>query len=320
MCFALFFLLLLNSRAQSAPAGLYAQATTTMLAHNFPSPRVDYLLVDIHSGQTIAERWPDANKPVPVGSLLKPFVALAYSELLPDSPEPSASSPRSFPVVHCHGKSDGCWRAGGHGSLGLEAALAGSCNAYFLALARDLAATRAMDGQVAGMAALQRVSAFYGLPSPPEFGTDAQLQRMPQTLIGLDADWRVTPAALVHAYAVLAAQSRNKVVQRLLTGLKLAADRGGTAAKIGEHLGGVLAKTGTAPCVPESDAPRCLASGDGLVVAIFPAEEPKFLLLVRRRGTTGAVAAELAGKMLSRLEPFESGADGRPDTLRGETR
>jgi len=85
-------------------------------------------------------------------------------------------------------------------------------------------------------------------------------------------------------------------------GMKLAASANGTAARIGYHPGGVLAKTGTAPCVAEPSAPHCIASGDGLVVALFPAENPRLLLLVRQRGTTGATAAEVAGKMLSKIE------------------
>jgi hypothetical protein len=62
----------------------------------------------------------------------------------------------------------------------------------------------------------------------------------------------------------------------------------------------VLAKTGTAPCLPKLEP--CIADGDGLVVALTPAEQPTLLLLVRNRGTTGARAAEIAGEMLSRIE------------------
>ena len=123
-------------------------------------------------------------------------------------------------------------------------------------------------------------------------------------MIGATPEWRISPVTLAHAYAVLAARSDDEVVGRLLVGMKLAAGAGGTAAKIGAHhggaFGGVLAKTGTAPCV--SGPEPCPVNGDGLVVALAPAEHPRLLLLVRERGTTGAQAAEVAGRMLAKIE------------------
>jgi len=288
--------LLLLAQVPDASPGLYSQATSRMLERGFPSPRVEYLLINVRSGETVAMRWPHAGRPIPVGSLLKPFVALAYGEMAASGA--SGFSPRTFPVVYCHGKEDGCWRAGGHGSLALERALADSCNAYFLALARDLTASG--GSQSRGRDALDHVSAVYGLPAAPDQGAGEGDRA--RTLIGLTPEWRVEPAALAHAYGTLATQSHNDVVSRLLNGMRLAADPGGTAAKIGMHPGGVLAKTGTAPCVREGDHQACIASGDGLAVVLFPAEQPRFVLLVRRRGTTGAVAAEVAGNMLSTIE------------------
>jgi cell division protein FtsI/penicillin-binding protein 2 len=270
---------------------LFAQATSTMLDREFPSPRVDYLLLDLRTGQTVAIRWPHADTPIPVGSLLKPFVALAYNQL-----HASLANRAEFPIVQCHGKSDGCWRPGGHGSLALEHALAQSCNTYFLTLARDVSTSGA-----AGTEALNRVSAAYGLPPPPA-------QTAPATLIGLSPAWRIAPLDLAHAYARLTVQphteSSSEVATRLLAGMKLAAQPGGTASRIAALPGGVLAKTGTAPCVqdlnPESN--RCLANGDGLAIVLFPADSPRLLILVHQRGATGAQTAELAGKMLTRLQ------------------
>jgi stage II sporulation protein D len=292
-------ILLLSQPFEAKPADLYAQATSTMLDRSFPSSRVEYLLLDLRNGQTIAFRWMHAEVPIPVGSLLKPFVALAYSRLHSEASPSGVSG--VFPVVRCHGKSDGCWRTGGHGSLGLERALAESCNAYFLALARELSASRS------GMDAIDQISASYGLPgrgSGPSLDQGLPEQQMARILIGVTPEWRMPPIAIAHAYATLAAQSNNAVVDRILSGMKMAALRDGTAMKIGQHRGGVLAKTGTAPCVPDldSNASRCIANGDGLVVVLAPAENPRVLLLVRERGTTGAHAAELAGRMLSRLE------------------
>jgi cell division protein FtsI/penicillin-binding protein 2 len=58
-----------------------------------------------------------------------------------------------------------------------------------------------------------------------------------------------------------------------------------------------LAKTGTAPCLH-----RCLANGDGLVLALTPAANPRILLLVRQHGTTGAATAIIAAQMLHALK------------------
>jgi cell division protein FtsI/penicillin-binding protein 2 len=273
---------LLPTWGQQPAPDLYAQATRAMLDRRFPARQVEYVLLDARTRKTIARRWEHAEAGIPVGSLLKPFVALAYGRLM--------GSEERFPAVYCRGKIDGCWRPGGHGQVTLERALAESCNTYFLALARKLAAHDE---------SLKTVSAEYGLPQPPERVTAMML-------IGVTPEWRIAPAALARAYAKLA-ETDDRTAERLLAGMRAAALPGGTAARLGPHAGGVLAKTGTAPCVANADGPRCVANGDGLVVAMAPADRPRWVLLVRQRGTTGAHTAEIAGKMLASLE----GADAQ---------
>jgi cell division protein FtsI/penicillin-binding protein 2 len=293
VCCALLALsgVLLRAQQAAQSPNLFSQATSAMLDREFPSPRVDYLLLDLRTGQTIAIRWPHADTAIPVGSLLKPFVALIFGQL-----HASPANRAEFPIVQCHGKSDGCWRSGGHGSLALEHALAQSCNTYFLTLARDISASRA-----AGTEALNRVSATYGLPPPPA-------QTIPAALIGLSPEWRIAPLDLARAYARMAVlphtESSSEAATRILAGMKLAAQPGGTASRIATLPGGVLAKTGTAPCVPSRspESNRCTANNDGLAIVLFPADSPRLLILVRQRGTTGAQTAELAGKMLTRLQ------------------
>jgi cell division protein FtsI/penicillin-binding protein 2 len=271
------------SHAAEMRADLYGQAASALLERSFALPGVEYLLLDLRTHKTVAMHWDHPEAEIPVGSLLKPFVALAYSQMhAGDARRPFPAFP-PFPSIRCHGKADGCWKPGGHGLLTLEPALARSCNAYFLSLAGELSAS--------GMDALSRVSARYGLPSPPAPAT-------PQSLIGLTSEWRITPATLANAYALLASESENSLTGRVLRGMQLAAGPDGTASRIGAHPGGVLAKTGTAPCRERS----CVASGDGLVVVLAPAGEPQVLLLVRQRGKTGAQTATLAGRMLTALE------------------
>jgi hypothetical protein len=327
----LFFLILLaaaasqgQSHAQSnvsalgerSTSSLYGQAAAAMLDRKFAASHIEYLLLDVPTGAVLAERWPHAEVPIAPGSLLKPFVALAYSQQAQSGSKNQSQQPAltlDFPRIKCHGKPDGCWRPGGHGQLELEQALAVSCNAYFLALARELAVHED---------ALQSVSARYGLPRPPANATASML-------IGVTPEWRATPLALARAYASLlggaAAHeggdhlwSDRYATSRLRDGMRMAALAGGTAARAGVHPGGVLAKTGTASCVPDSEEVveaghgnqrgrpgQCRINGDGLAIVASPAENPRWVLLVRKRSTTGALAAGMAGEMLTSLEQIQ---------------
>jgi len=174
----------------------------------------NYIVVDVRTRQVIKQDWPEADQPIPVGSLVKPFTALA------------ANGP--FPQLTCNGKIDHCWLAKGHGRIGFRDALANSCNAYFLQLAGNV------DPH-----SLAVVAAKFGIP-PPAAET-------PEARIGLGADWKISPLALARAYCELASRSAEPRVAEILAGMKLAAESG-TASAIGR---GALAKTGTAPCVAQ---------------------------------------------------------------------
>ncbi len=269
MRLALFAVLLcaaVPSRGQAQ--GLYAQSIQTALAGR--TAGVEVIVLDLRTHETLANTFAHPATPIPVGSLLKPFLALAYAHV---HKEP-------LTAVVCHGHPDRCWKDGGHGAMTLPVAIAQSCNAYFLQLAADLTP--------AGIAAIPY------LPPPPA-------NAPPETLIGLTGDWPIAPEALVQAYAALLAGPANVANTDILSGMRASSEHG-TASRIGHHPGGVLAKTGTAPCV---DA-HCKASGDGLVVAAVPAMHPTLLLLVRKRGTTGAMTAEAAGRILLQLEALHA--------------
>jgi cell division protein FtsI/penicillin-binding protein 2 len=224
---------------------------------------VNFIAVDVHSRQVIERQWADAEQPVPVGSLVKPFLSLAYGA--------------TFPEFVCKGAAGRCWLARGHGKLGFREALAQSCNAYFLNLARGV------DG-----ATLAVTAAKFGIPGPTNDSAEAR--------IGLGTAWRIAPLALVRAYAELASRAGEPRVDEILAGLRMAAETG-TAKALGR---GVLAKTGTAACVAERrDA------GDGFVVVLEPAEEPRVALLVRVHGAPGAAAAKSAARILRRVRTGE---------------
>src|SRR5882762_1616837 len=65
------------------------------------------LLFDARTGTLLSSRWEDPAKPIPLGSLVKPFTALAYGE----------THDNQFPSHICHGEASGCWRVQPHGKL-----------------------------------------------------------------------------------------------------------------------------------------------------------------------------------------------------------
>jgi cell division protein FtsI/penicillin-binding protein 2 len=226
------------------------------LAASLPDASLNYLVVDVRTREIVKQEWPEAGQPIPVGSLVKPFMALA------------ASGP--FPEFVCKGAVDRCWLAKGHGPMDFSAALANSCNAYFLRLARDVDAH-----------SLAVVAARYGIPAPP---VDT-----PEARIGLGGDWQISPLALTRAYCELVSRSAEPRVAEILAGLKLAAESG-TAKAIGRDS---LAKTGTAPCVAKRKH-----KGDGFTVVLAPADAPRIAILVRVHGVPGAEAAKSAVRIL----------------------
>jgi len=227
-------------------------------AANLTDGAVSYITVDVRTRAVIAQAWPDAETPIPLGSLVKPFTALAY--------------PGTFPEFECKGAASGCWRPHGHGRVGFREALAQSCNAYFVNLARSVDANT-----------LAVVAAKFGIAAP---ASDAA-----ETRIGLGGDWRISPVAMARAYCELASRASEPRVAEILSGLESAA-RFGTASAIGP---GFFAKTGTSPA-----ADRKYAT-DGFTIVLAPAEAPRIALLVRVRGVTGAATSRTTAQILREM-------------------
>ena len=276
---AIFVLLLVVSSATdfagSPPAvpdignpsdALHQQSIARLLEQRFPRQDVSYLLLDARTGSAIAERWEKASQPVPMGSLLKPFTALAYGE----------AHSFHYPEYVCRGQAGGCWRPRGHGRVGLTAAIAQSCNAYFRALAAQVPAED-----------LAAMLARYGIhASDPAESAGAK--------IGLGSGWKVPPLEMARAYLALGSRSADPGAEDLAAGMALSA-RFGTGSGVDGALSGNRArvKTGTAPCVHSHRLP-----GDGYAVVLYPAESPRFLLLVQVHGVAGSRAAVVAGRMM----------------------
>jgi cell division protein FtsI/penicillin-binding protein 2 len=272
---AVIFLLFVACQASAQPArdAQFSQAAKAALDRDFASPEISYLLLDA-SGSVLAERWPA--QPVAPGSLVKPFLAIAYGE----------QHAGQFPTVRCLGTRTRCWLPAGHGNLGLEEAIAQSCNTYFLTLANALDRKRAAES-----------FARYGLAGPAENANS-------ENLVGLGAAWKETPLALARAYLTIQKEQRSVLQGRIVKGM-IASAQHGTARAVDAALGrdAALAKTGTAVC---SHTPR--AAADGFTVVLYPAAQPRLLLLVRVHGVTGAASAGVAGAMLRSLGAGESAA------------
>jgi cell division protein FtsI/penicillin-binding protein 2 len=275
---ALVALSLSSSSGRSRPAtlqgpsgsSLFAQSASEALDRDFPSPDISFLLMDARTGRLLVSRWDDADAPIPMGSLLKPFAALAYGE----------QHDFRYPSHTCRGTSSGCWLPHGHGDVDLSAAISGSCNSYFRMLTTDLAA-----GDV------DTTAHRFGLEGPDHDAVGAEL-------VGLGTRWRTSPLRVAHAYLELIHQRSRPGVNKILEGMALSAQNGtGAAVHRALPFPNALAKTGTAVCTHQRHAP-----GDGFTIVLTPADNPQILLLVRVHGVPGAQAANIAGQMLRRIE------------------
>jgi cell division protein FtsI/penicillin-binding protein 2 len=251
-------------------ASLFAQSAAQALNRDFPDISVSFLLLDARTGQLLASRWDHATGPIPLGSLAKPFAALAYGE----------QHDFHYPAHTCRGSETGCWRPGGHGNVDLTSAIAFSCNSYFRFLASDLTAADVLP-----------TASQFGL-DPPDSNTHGS------EFAGLGTRWRISPLRMAHAYVELLGERQRPAVRQILAGMQQSALRG-TGAEVDRALQSetALVKTGTAACTHSRPAP-----GDGFAVALVPAEDPRLLLMVRVHGVPGSVAARTAGQMLRQIE------------------
>lgn len=241
-----------------------AWAESAISKAGLPLERVDYVVADYATGQIVAEHWQEAVTASP-GSLLKPFVALAYAR----------KRRLDFPKLECTGQT--CWLPRGHGVVGIVEAIAQSCNTYFRQLALSVEP-----------AEVGYESARLGLRAPPPHSTS-------ESLWGLRAEWLATPHELLRAYTELVRRRAEPEAAVILEGLRRAG-REGTAGALGKLQQDVYAKTGTAECSHAANA-----DGDGFAVAVYPADAPRYAVLARVHGQTGRVAAGAAAALLQAL-------------------
>jgi len=256
--------------SDGAPHSLFSQSAGEILQRQYASGQVSYLLLDAQSGALLASHWGHFEQPIPMGSLVKPFTALAYA----------GAHDFRYPTFECKGKTSGCWQPQAHGKLDITAAISVSCNGYFRRLAESVTVEQ-----------LAPVVQTFGLESPDADSTSANL-------FGLGEKWRISPMHLARAYLELYRRKDQPGVAQLLEGMRQSGLRG-TGAAIDRQLkhATALVKTGTAPCTHSPWAPA-----DGFVLALVPADQPEILPFKRIPGVAGAKAAETAGRMLRQME------------------
>jgi cell division protein FtsI/penicillin-binding protein 2 len=270
-----------DGRAGDPRTSLFAQSAGQVLNRNFPSDGISFLLLDAQTGAVLASRWDHPETPIPLGSLVKPFTALAYGEL----------HGFKYPTHICRGTTTGCWRPRGHGAVDLTSAIAYSCNSYFRMLTTSMVA-----------AEVSPIAARFGLQPPAPEISGAALAGLGNHALGdhaLGNQWLISPLNMARAYLELIRRRDQAAVRLVLDGMAQSARRG-TGADVDRALpySDALAKTGTAPCTHTRHAP-----GDGFIIVLAPADQPQILLLVRVHGVPGAQAARTAGQMLRRIEP-----------------
>src|SRR5215831_19071199 len=211
-----------------APRTLFSQSAIEILERDFPKHDASFLVLDARSGALLAENWDNFDKPIPLGSLVKPFTALAYA---------SAHEFR-YPRYECKGQASQCWQIRPHGELDLVSAISLSCNAYFRRMAEAVSSEQ-----------LELITKEFRLESP-----DRNFQH--QALAGLGDQWRIAPVHMAQAYIELYRQKQRPGVPEIFRGMRQSALRG-TGAALGRRLKhtSALVKTGTAPCTHAPSAP-----------------------------------------------------------------
>ena len=165
----------------AAALGASVAALAPIQAHPRDPAEADpsYLLMSAATHEVIDARWDDRARPLAFGSLIKPFTALAYAD----------THRFTYPTLECRGTADGCWLPAGHGRVGVAAAIAGSCNAYF----RQLAQKTSPEALAA------RLRSF-GMQTEATTAT-------PAAMVGFGETLKLSPAALVGGYVELVSRA-----------------------------------------------------------------------------------------------------------------
>jgi cell division protein FtsI/penicillin-binding protein 2 len=255
---------------RQSPGNLYYQALIHALNQEFAGDGDSYLLLDANSGTLLASHWSNYSSPISLGSLVKPFTALAYAE----------THDFVFPTYECKGQASACWQVHPHGSLNIVSAISASCNSYFRTLAGNVSTPQ-----------MQSVTHEFGLQAPGKNFTVS-------SLVGLGGEWKISPIRMAHAYGELWERRTQPGVREIIEGMSRSAHHG-TGAAVGRQIkySEVLVKTGTVPCSHAAQT-----STDGFAVVLLPVQNSAIVLLIRVHGVAGVKAAEVAARVLRQSE------------------
>jgi Penicillin binding protein transpeptidase domain len=252
------------------------------------------VIVDLTDGKaTLIQGDPKRiDVPVPIGSTIKPFLAIAA---LSDGLNPEAMVPCPAASIET-AQQERCWLAAGHGKVDLETALANSCSVYFRNLARKTSKETFFN-------TLAKFFLFEPDRLPPltAFNTE--------NMTGASDRLRIRPGQLLGAYiAAFGGRElavyihRNGAIQShqlgpapkiegrevLLSGLRRAATEGTfQEAQAKNKSLGFFGKTGTAPTREASFKKR------GVFMGFAPYPNPKAVVLVVADDSTGSQAAAI---------------------------
>jgi hypothetical protein len=257
--------------------------------------------------------------PQGVGSLIKPFLLLAYlreqrsTRTFPDGESTNGEAAVAEPVGcdkfwPCQGKVTPtcpvrCWFGPGHGRLSLKESLAVSCNQYFYQLSEQ-------TSESALLATLRQYAILPESLTATKVWKSPLLRRLQfiEARIGLDSEVRLEPIRILLGCArILEGSPENDPSggtqfapeQIVSAGLALSAIKGTSqlaqqALSPDQHLAG---KTGTSTAV--SEGTLLPDKTDGWFLGFYPAVQPSVAVMVRYPNGLGAKhAAPLGGQAL----------------------
>ena len=236
------------------------------------------------------------NRPICVGSLIKPFLAIAAirSGISPDKSEFCPKSSINIP------SEERCWLVAGHGKVSMEKALSNSCSVYFRSLVREIP----RKGILHVFHDYRLVDGEYEIDSFSE-----------EDLIGATDKLKIKPGRLLGAYIsafasrelVEYSSKRGKVIYTgyekqpveiatkvILLGMRAAATEGIFSKAVkSSALSKVYGKTGTARISGKYGYWR------GLFVGFVPFCQPEYaVIVITDKGAGGDTAAPIGLKTL----------------------
>jgi len=193
-----------------------------------------------------------------------------------------------WPNYNCDGQDDiggkhrHCWTPKGHGPQELTQALAHSCNLYFSKLGNQL-----------NQEGLLRVLKQYGFSQTKNISEEKNNPRLDWIDLAIgDSDFfKVTPLEMATFWDRYLEKLSQSSFQGIRQGLTRSADQG-TASRLHTLDFPILSKTGT------SDSQRKAYKTDAWFLGAFPAENPRYALLIFLKNAHGyKEPTELAEKI-----------------------